>query len=154
MSCRGFYIFWNFQRKRHIKVVYIYIYIYTIDQCVLQLMMTYIRCRNAWHRYIHIPLISAYCSWWWFIQITKLYGLLTFSNIKCFIYIYNAHPKRYNSITQKSCAWIANFETNFVYFICSYIDIKHHLQAVRVQIIRNFHPQSLSTVFIRSFYAI
>lgn len=32
---------------------------------VLQLMTTYIRIRNACHRYISIPLTSAYYSWWW-----------------------------------------------------------------------------------------
>ena len=30
-------------------------------------MMTYSRSQNAWHRYIFIPLLSAYCSWWWLI---------------------------------------------------------------------------------------
>ena len=39
----------------------IYLYHY---QCVLQLMMIYIRSRSVWPRYIFIPLISAYCSWW------------------------------------------------------------------------------------------
>ena len=31
----------------------------------LQLMMIYIKNRNAWHSYIFIPLTSASCSWWW-----------------------------------------------------------------------------------------
>ena len=38
----------------------------------LQLIMAYFRSRNAWHRYIFIPLISIYCSWWWLIFLCKL----------------------------------------------------------------------------------
>ena len=44
--------------------------IYTINQCVLQLTMTYSRSRNTWYKYKFIPLISAYCSWW-FIYLPK-----------------------------------------------------------------------------------
>ena len=38
----------------------------------LQLIIAYISSRNAWHRYIFIPLISVCCSWWWLIFLCKL----------------------------------------------------------------------------------
>ena len=44
---------------------FIYIYIYAIYRCIVQLKMTYIRRESPWLRYIWIPLISVYCSWWW-----------------------------------------------------------------------------------------
>ena len=49
--------------------------IYTINQSVLQLMMNYIWSRSAWYRYTLIPLISAYCIWWWLMLEAKTFDI-------------------------------------------------------------------------------
>ena len=47
----------------------IQVYIYAINQCLLQLMMTYTGniwlILDAWYGYIFIPLFSVYYGWWW-----------------------------------------------------------------------------------------
>ena len=40
---------------------------FNVNQCVLQLIINYIRNRNAWYEYVIITLICVYRSWWWII---------------------------------------------------------------------------------------